>query len=84
MKTKSKAIQHAKNIVSKLYKFGNGWKYSIYDDSMNMWRETHAGEYYAMMNKRAYALIWEARNFLYGEDEACVPDYNGGDWKQYI
>jgi hypothetical protein len=88
MKTKTAAIKHARSTVSPLFRVGENYKYRVFDERCNAWKETHGSPYFAALNRRAYSLLWAASEFLHGEDfdssEAGCPNYNGGRWTDYV
>jgi len=83
--TKKEAIALAKQSVSTLYKFGNGWKYSIYCPKFHAWRETHPTDYWRASFNRRRDLIRFAKHFMnpdYEEDHCG--NYDGGKWTDWV
>lgn len=83
MKTKTAAIRHARNNVSTLRRLGNGYYYLVFDEKMNAWIESRPRPYYEAQSSRSYALLWEACQYLQGDDFQ-TPPYNGGRWTDYV
>ena len=44
--TKSKAIKTARDEVSELYRFGDGYRFQIYNERLNGWSETYPTNYW--------------------------------------
>lgn len=87
MKTRAKAIQHAKRNVTPLSKFGDGWRFSTFDLKFNAWRESIPTDYYNAQWQRRVALIESAREFLdseYFSHPSDPGDFVGGKWTDYI
>ena len=83
--TKKEAIALAKQSVSTLYKFGDGWAYSIYIKSFNAWTDTYPTDYWLASFNRRRTLIRCAKSFLYPDyEENYSVDYNGGKWTDWV
>ena len=79
-KTKTQAINYARSSVSNLYRFGDGWKYDSFDQSVDAWREHNPLDYYMARISRAQTLIDKAHEYL----EIESPQYEGGNWTDYV
>ena len=79
-KTKSAAIKHARQNVSKLSIFGGQYRFETYDAKMNAWWQHISKPYHASTFDRAQALIDEAREFL----NLPQVQYDGGAWTDYV
>ena len=80
MKTKSSAIKHARQIVSKLSVFGDGYYFATYDEKMNAWWQHVPKSFYASTFDRSQALIDAARDYL----DFPPVQYDGGAWTDYV
>lgn len=74
------AIAHARNNVSSLFVFGDGYKFLTYDAGGNAWRESQPLEYWTALSYRSQALIDVAREFL----KLPPMQYDGGAWTDYV
>lgn len=88
-KTKTAAIKFARKMVGELWKFGDGYKFLVWDGGVKSWREHGGGDYWWERAHRARCLVmagctymgmdeWQA---LYAAD-ACTK--NGGRWTDYV
>lgn len=87
--TKTKAIKLARKEVSDLYKFGNSWKYSVYDESVNAWRDNWPCDYYSAKIYRSFMLIDKAKSKMGCGDMEIFQSQNdfedfGGKWVDYV
>ena len=87
--TKTAAIQFARKMVSELYKFGDGYKFNVWDEDCNAWREHGGGDYWVERAHRAECLIIAACMYMgAGEYYAMGAAYEyingGGSWVDYV
>ena len=78
--TKVKAIKHARKRVSQPVRFGDGWKFSVYDPERDIWVESQLMHRWKMDVVRSQALIDIAR------DAMDLPPvmYDRGPWGDYL
>jgi hypothetical protein len=86
--TKKQACDKALSEVSELFRFGNQWKYLVYDEFCEAWRESIGADYHLARYYRRVALIERAKELLYPDriDGHLLEsgDYFGGSWKSYV
>lgn len=85
--TKTQAIRHARANVSELFRFGDGWKFSVYDPGVAAWRESGAYPYHDALVHRARSLIECAARAMGLDDmNTCAASYayEGGRWTDYV
>jgi hypothetical protein len=78
--TKTQAIKDARDSVTELYLFGDGYKHNAYDHSLGMWRESLAQPLAAARASRSQSLIDDARRARGLE----AVQYDGGKWTDYV
>jgi len=81
---KKQAIQLARDNVSEIYKFGEGYRFSAYDERVNAWRESWVTDYWTAQAHRAEALIRAARKALGHSNGEEYVQYDGGPWIDYV
>lgn len=84
---KTAAIKHARETVSELYRFGDGWKFSTVDTERNAWIEHGPRDYLTARRWRAETLIHAATLAIHDDVEkadAAAHSYDGGPWTDYI
>jgi hypothetical protein len=81
---KKLAIKKARDEVS-LFRFGNQWKISIWDEKFRAWYECHARPYADARLAASAAMLRKALEFT-GGDSLRVYDFesNGGSWTKYL
>ncbi len=82
--TKSKAIKTAREQVSELYRFGDGYRFQIYNERFNGWSETYPTNYWNAQRMRSEALIQRTREALGHSDGDQYVEYYGGSWRDYV
>ena len=82
--TKSKAIKAAREQVSELYRFGENYRFSVYQRRFRAWMETYPTTYWNAKRMRSQALIEKAREALGFTDGDQFVDYDGGRWVDYL
>lgn len=85
--TKKQAIEYARNQISELSQFGDGWKYSVFMPKMNAWRETHPRNYWQATSNRRRDLIKSAIDALHPDrssNDYEPGDYAGGKWTDWV
>ena len=83
---KSQAIKETLDEVTKIYRFGDQWRFNYYDSKMKAWRESYPKDYWSACFARKIHMIETASNKLgVGDDHFIDPgDYVGGSWKSFI
>ena len=88
--TKNKAIKKAREEVSALYRFDDGYKFDVYDESLKAWRESQSLPYFQARIHRSSTLIYKAMEILRNKDVAYYAQYDyettfhPGDWTDYV
>lgn len=88
-KTKTAAIKFARKMVGELYKFGDGYKFLVWDDGVRCWREHGGGDYWRERAHRVEFLVVAGCTYMgMDEEQALCEAYecakNGGRWTDYV
>ena len=76
--------------VSALYRFGGGWRFSVFSPGYNAWVETNPCGHASAVAHRRTAMINSAMDAMHpiDDDDRGLPmhhsDYNGGAWTSYV
>jgi len=82
--TKTQAIKTARDSVSEIYKSGENYTFSSYNNKLKAWSESLQTEFWTAKARRSAALIQKAREALgYCNGDEYV-EYDGGPWTDYI
>lgn len=78
---RTNAIKQARVDVGQLYKVGDSWRYTYYDDATKSHRESMPRPYHEAMTHRRQALLTRACDLM-GVDEVVADVW--GDWHSYL
>lgn len=83
---KTQAIQETSQVYTKLYRFGNQWRYNWFDVKVNAWRESMPHDYWNACSNRKVDMIRTARMKLCVEDDHYLEtgDYQGRSWQYWV
>lgn len=82
--TKKQAIKTARDNVSDIYRFGDNYRFSVYDKNLNAWCESWPTDYWRAKSNRSEALAIAARQALgYSNGDEYI-QYDGGSWIDYV
>ena len=84
MKNKTQAIKQAREEIGQIFAFGDGYKFSIYDETCDAYREAGPFPYHICMRHRSEALIQVALQCLGIDPYSVFVPYDGGNWIDYL
>ena len=84
MKNKTQAIKQARKEIGQIFQWGSGYKFAVWDETVDAYCEAGPFPYHICMRHRSEALIQIAMQCL-GIDpySVCTP-YEGGNWTDYL
>lgn len=83
---KTQAIKETTQEYTKLYRFGNQWRYNWFDVKVNAWRESMLHDYWNAGSNRKVDMIRTAKMKLCVEDDHYLEpgDYQGQSWQYWV
>ena len=87
--TKANAIKTARENVSTPFQFGDGWKFSAWEERHNWWRESHAMPYSVALSYSSATKVRVAVELMTGDTTLAYEaehEYltDGGKWTNYV
>lgn len=85
--TKTKAIKTARNRVGEIYPWGGQYRFNVWDESVNAWRESNPEDHFNAKFRRSQELIYEAMRLMgYNEDQCFLGmfHYIDGEWTDHL
>ena len=78
---KTQSIKQAREYVGEIFAFGDGYKFAVWDETCDAYRETGPYPYHVCKMHRSSTLISVARDAM-GLNRYI--EYNGGTWTDYL
>ena len=85
--TKTKAIETARNRVGEIYPWGENYRFNVWHESVNAWRESNPESYFNAQFRRSQELICEAMRVLGYDEDTCylaMANYVNGGWTDHL